>query len=294
MGRLFTIAVVLKFVLSSYCFAQQNYIGYTLEKPDATWILPDTLREISGVTLIDSSTIACVQDENGIIFLYDLKSKKIKQQFTFSGNGDYECVVKVKQLLFVLRSDGMIYEISDFLSDKRVVKNYATGIPSSNNEGLCYDEKNNRLLISCKSDARGKDLMNKRAIYAFDLVTKKLMKEPAYLFDVTEVALFCASRGLELPVHYSRRGKPKKIQLKFRPSALCLHPQSKQLFILSAVDHLLLVVDPATGKLSEATALNSVIFNKPEGVCFYADGTMIISNEAQDKKASLLKFRYNK
>src|SRR6185503_8042893 len=55
--------------------------GYDLTKPDNTLTLPDTLREVSGLTHIDASTIACIQDENGILFIYDVINNRIKKQY---------------------------------------------------------------------------------------------------------------------------------------------------------------------------------------------------------------------
>ncbi len=41
-----------------------NPFGYDLSNPDKTIILPPVLLEISGITVIDSTSVACVQDEN--------------------------------------------------------------------------------------------------------------------------------------------------------------------------------------------------------------------------------------
>src|ERR1700741_607269 len=93
------------------CTAQEiNSLSYSFSKPDARLVLPDTLREISGLTILDNNTIACVQDENGIIFLYDLTKNKVKEQFTFSVNGDYEGIAIAGNTLYVLRSDGVLFE----------------------------------------------------------------------------------------------------------------------------------------------------------------------------------------
>ena len=52
-------------------------IGYNLSAPDRVYILPKKLKEISGITEIDSSRIACIQDEREIVFIYDLNSGQI-------------------------------------------------------------------------------------------------------------------------------------------------------------------------------------------------------------------------
>ena len=47
-------------------------IEFDLSAPDKVYSLPATLYEVSGITEIDASTIACVQDENGIVFIHDI------------------------------------------------------------------------------------------------------------------------------------------------------------------------------------------------------------------------------
>ena len=127
-----------------------NKIGYDFSKPTLNDELPPILHEISGLKIIDSTSIACVQDEDGILFIYNIKSHKITQQHTFGLKGDYEGITLVNDVLYVLRSDGVLFEIKDYLSKKLKVKTYSTRVPAINNEGLCYDAKNNRLLIGAK------------------------------------------------------------------------------------------------------------------------------------------------
>src|SRR5690606_11819055 len=100
--------------------------------------------------VVDSNTVACIQDENGILFLYDIVNHEIKEQFTFGPDGDYEGIARVDQTIYVLRSDGMLFEIRDFNSEAPEVDSISTGIEAKNNEGLCYDEANHRLLIASK------------------------------------------------------------------------------------------------------------------------------------------------
>lgn len=39
--------------------------------------------------------------------------------------------------------------------------------------------------------------------------------------------------------------------------------------------------------------LNPLVFNKPEGITFFENGDMMISNEGQHKKPTLLRFNYS-
>lgn len=268
---------------------EKGNTGYDLTKPDTLFTLPDTLREISGLTIIDSTSFACIQDENGIIFFYDAFKNKIKRQFTFHSDGDYEEIARVEDTIYVLQSDGVLFKITGFESDSFTIGSYITGIPANNNEGLCYDKENNRLLIGCKSKTgKGIENKNKRAIYAFDLNTKLLSEKPVFEFDLQVINQFVVENKIKLPLHTKKNGHTGT-PIKFRTSAICIHPLTKKLFLLSAADHMLFIFD-MKGKIEYLEVLDPELFNKSEGITFFENGTMLITNEAQHKKPTLLRF----
>lgn len=268
----------------------KQYIPYELTKPTEILVLPDTLREISGITVLSDSTIACIQDENGIVFIYNFNQKTIQNQFSFHLDGDYEGIAKVNETLYILRSDGMLFEIENYLSPKFKMDAFATGIPIENNEGLCYDAPNNRLLIGCKSKlGKGPDLKNVRVLYAFDLKTKKLGENPLYTFNVEQIKHLAKKNNLELPSKTNKKGETESV-IKFTTSEVAIHPISKQLYLLSSTDPMLFVFD-AEGKLVTLELLDANLFNKAEGITFLPNGNMFISNEGQRNKPTLLRFK---
>ncbi|MES2514235.1 MAG: hypothetical protein V4580_08815 [Bacteroidota bacterium] len=285
-----SIFIALLGVICSFTVASQK--SYEFSKPVLNDILPASLHEISGLSIIDSTTIACIQDENGILFLYDLKTHRLKQQYAFGLNGDYEGITRVGPVLYVLRSDGILFEINGYKTGKLKVKTYSTGIPALNNEGLCYDSLNNRLLIGAKGrinkDALNKDL---RCIYAFDLKTKILNQKPAYTFSTLGINLFAKLNGVELQKRKTKNGHVVDVSLKLNTSEIALHPITGQLYVLSAADHCLFVFS-ASGELEKIEQLNRITFNKAEGLSFYNNGDMLISNEGQANQPTLLKFKY--
>jgi hypothetical protein len=66
---------------------------------------------------------------------------------------------------------------------------------------------------------------------------------------------------------------------------------TKKLYLLSAVDHMMFIFD-STGKLEHIEQLSPKLFNKAEGITFFANGDMLITNEAQRMKPTLLRFNY--
>jgi hypothetical protein len=267
-------------------------INYNLSSPDKIYVLPGALKEVSGITEIDSTSIACVQDENGILFIYDLLNEKIKNQYPFYNNGDYEDIARVDKTVFILRSDGVLFEIKNFESANPTTESYSTGILAGDNEGLCFDRKAFRLLLAPKSTP-GKDSQNKenRFIYAFDLKSKKLIEKPVYIFDLKVIEKFAAKNRIKVPTKNGKEGHKKDPDIEFRPSSIGIHPFTNQLFILSGMEKLLFVFD-MNGEIEFIEWLNPELFIQPEGITFLKNGDILISNDIKKKKPTILRFNY--
>jgi len=288
-----TMTLIYMILFQSGIGIKENRFEYKLNVPVQTMILPDTLREISGLTNIDSATFACVQDENGILFIFDVTKNKLIKQYAFTIDGDYEGIARVEDSIYVLRSDGILYEILDYKSPHCKTKTYNTEIPALNNEGLCYDRVQNRLLIGCKSRVRHEGFDKyERLIYAFDLHTKKLNPKPVIILNVSEIKNFALRKKISLPSRINKRGERTDQVLKLKTSAICVHPLTQKLYLLSACDYMLFVFDKS-GKIEHIEKLDPEIFNKSEGISFFENGDMLISNEAQGKQATVLRFEYN-
>lgn len=277
---------------SSNSLKNEPFTEYNLSIPDETLILPDILDEISGLTIIDTATVACIQDEQGIVFIYDILKNEIKNQFDFHLDGDYEDIVRVGKTFYILRSDGKLFEISDFESENFNLDFFKTGIPAKDNEGLCYDRDNNRLLIACKTKAgKGKKNKNKRSIYSFDLATKTLSARTAFTFDVNKILKFALRSNIKLKTRKIKKDPVPEPVLKFRTSAICIHPWTKELFLISSEDHLLFVFN-IKAKIEHIEKLDPEMFIQPEGLTFTDNGDMLISNEGKDKSPTILRFNY--
>ena len=290
---LFLTSIYFSFSLSSFQKNSISPLGYDFSKPQLNIILPEILHEISGITVIDSTTVACIQDENGILFLYDIAHNKIKQQLTFGINGDYEGITKVKNTIYILRSDGVLFEIKDFHSKKINVKTYATQIPAINNEGLCYDASNNRLLIGSKGKINKDPLFkDQRFIYEFNLKTQVLNQTPVFSFNINDINISAKLKGVNFKKKKNKKGHLVEIGFKLNTSEIALHPITKKLYVLSAVDHCLFVFN-TNGELEDIEQLNPIVFNKSEGLSFFPNGDILITNEGQAHQPTLLRFKYN-
>lgn len=266
---------------------------YNFEQPDKIISLQDSLREISGIAFINDSTVVCVQDENGILFVYDIQHNRIKERHPFHADGDYEGITTAYNYIYILRSDGKLFEISDFNSKKISTKSYTTNVPASNNEGLCFNYGENELLIGCKNKVTNSDVeKDVRQIYAFDLSEHKLDKNAKFEMRVEDAMTFADKKNLDMSgVGVNKKGKNKNT-FKFNISAIAIHPISGNLYILNAADHALFVVNDKS-KIIAIQLLDPVLFNKPEGLTFKPNGDMFITNEGQEGRANIVSLTYH-
>ena len=229
------------------------------------WQLPGELREISGISWLEDNKIAAVQDEDGIIFIYDLKQRKVVEELKFGNGGDYEGVTVHGKNAYVLESNGRITIINDFQHNDRTITSYDTGFDIENNmESLVYDTENDQLLLIPKDRDAGSDRI--KNVYAFSLEDKTLNPEPIFNIDMGDKVL--------------KNFREKKLYKTFRPSDVAIHPLTKELYILEGSKPKLLILDK-NGTAKNAYKFDKKIFPQPEGITFSPDGNLYISSEGK-------------
>ena len=246
---------------------QHVNLPYNFEEPTEKYVLPDKLKEISGLSYFKNNQLVCVNDEVGKIFIYDINEKKIVDNIPFGKNGDYEGVEVVGDEVFVLKSNGKLkgfkigeaFEREIDCSEPEVIEY----------EGLGYDPKSKRLLLVAKE--RVKSVDDKKMVYAYDFDRKVLFKHIAIPQEqVTDDA----------------NGKD------FKPSGIAVHPKTGQTFIIASSGKKLLVLSEK-GQKEALISLNPKIYRQPEGICFSPDGDLFISSEGKDGDGYILRFRQN-
>ncbi|WP_452220876.1 SdiA-regulated domain-containing protein [Lacinutrix salivirga] len=237
-----------------------------------TYELPEQLDEISGIEWINNMTFAGIQDEDGIIFIYDAKTNRIIKQINFGDPGDYEAIAINKQDAYVMRSDGVIFKIKNYESEDREISKHKTPFSENNNiESLTYDRGNNKLLITPKdTDLEDKD---SKSIYQISLQTMQMDSIPYVKINLKDKAL--------------KDFKHKNIERTFNPSDIAVHPITKDIYVLEGKNPKLLILN-SKGELTKALPLDERRFAQPEGITFSADGRLFISNEADDDKANIM------
>jgi uncharacterized protein YjiK len=224
------------------------------------WELPNQLKEISGFASINDHQLACIQDELGIIFIFDTKTAKVVKEISFGKPNDYEGIAVAGSTAYVVTANGKLYEVAQYESAKPVVTEHATPLTAKQNvEGLCYDQQNNRLLLSIKGNEPGtKDY---KGIYAFDITTKNAAAAPVYKIDLTD------------KIWADIKGKNK-----IQPSDLEINPSTNEIYVIDGANPKLLVLN-ADGEEKELYKMEEPEFVQPEGIAFNKAGELFISSE---------------
>jgi hypothetical protein len=252
------------------------------------WPLPKELKEISANVFLDDVRMACVQDNDGIIYIYNLQSESVDEKIKFADNGDYEGLAIVQNTFYVLRSDGFLFEVQPQKDKTPLVKTYDLPLEMENEtESLCYDSENNRLLIGVKEhDLQEQD---KKGIYGFDLKTKQ-MSTNAVLYIDSKVSI---DDNDDDGKKNDKGKKKKKGKAEIKPSGIAIHPTSRDLYILDGPSSRMFIAD-SKGNIKSKIQLDKKVFPQPEGLCFNKSGELYISSEGgKDGQGVIVKFTPN-
>jgi uncharacterized protein YjiK len=261
---LLALALLISFFVIFY-FIKKNKTAklYEIDKPDFQQNLSKNLKEISGISYFAENQIICINDEVGHLFIYDYEKEEIIDTLEFEADGDYEDVVFLNGISYVLRSDGQI-SVFD-INAKNTAKYDCSSDEVEEFEGLGYDPKSNALLLVAK------EMKGEKAVFQFDLKNKILTKR----FSISKDDI-------------KKNGKHGK---DFKPSGIALHPASGEIYVLASAGKKLLILD-ANGNVKEQYNLDEDQFPQPEGICFTPSGDLIISSEGKNGKATISYFGY--
>lgn len=245
---------------------------YDVSKPDNQWRLPDQLIEVSGNAWVDQNHLLLIEDLHPELYLIKLNGGKAELEKiipfanTEKDKYDIEDVAIVNNTVYALYSHGSLFKINDWNSNNPKIEKFKTFLKKDNDsEGLCFNPANNNLLIACKEEP-GIDDADKftKAVYSFNLNSGKLDKKP---FMVIKENMFKQVADKDL---------------KFYPSAIGIHPQTKDIYILSTKDtKCLAIFTPDGSGLKSFQFIDKDLMPQPEGICFSPEGVMYISSEGK-------------
>ncbi len=252
---------------------------YNLGIPASRYVFPKDLVEISGLEYYTNGIIAGIEDEDGILYLYDTNSRQVVRKIKFDKHGDYESVAIVGNYAFVLSSKGDLYGFIIPDKKKADAKLFKTPFGSNNNlEGMCYYPGDSSLLIACKNDAGIHTELKGRAVYRYSLANGTVDETPFIYISNKVYKAKLDSVGLSKNDHYP-----------FRPSGIAINPDNGYIYLISSVGKLLIVFDK-NKNIVNMVPLPRSEFSQPEGICFSPDGDLFISSEGRSKEGYMIRF----
>jgi len=252
--------------------------GYDLSTP-IKYRMPENLLEISGISFNggNADTFYAIQDEEGKLFYGKLGADQVSHT-KFGKHGDYEDVAICGNVVIVLKSNGKLYTfpLSEVKEPELTnVKEQNGLLPGGEYESMYADEAARKLYVLCKN--------------CDDDKTSK--SSSGYIFDIAANGTLKPAGNFKIDVKQIKKlsGESK---VNFRPSAMAKNPVTKQWYIVSSVNGLLVVAD-ASWKVVATYEIDHKTFLQPEGLAFDRKGNMYISNEGDEfAKGNVLKFNY--
>lgn len=240
--------------------------GYDLNHP-IIYKLPEALVEISGHAFYQGNPdlIYAQQDEDGIVYTLKLsKEPVILNETTFGKEGDYEDLAILGQSVILLRSDGTLFSFPFAeLKNKEAsyVKKFKNLVPKGEYEGLYVDSSHQLLYILCKNCEVDKGLKQVSG-YSLKMEANGNIR-PDGSFNISTQKI------------QSLGGFKKLI---FKPSALTFNPKTKEWFVLSSTNKVLVITDEQWNT-KKVYHLNPKIYIQPEGIAFDKTQNLYISSE---------------
>ncbi len=244
--------------------------GYDLNEPVIVK-LPVMLGEISGVQYYPADTaVFAIEDERGQLYKIYYKRDLGLQHWKFGPDGDYEDICLVDSTFYVLKSEGSIVAFKFENMDTLRTTEFKTNIADSEFESLYYNKNKNSLVMICK-----------------DCDSDKKKALTTILFNLTTQTF---SEGFSISTKPIAKALGEE-KVKFKPSAANINPINGKLYLVSAVNNVL-VEATTDGEVLEVYKLSKALFKQPEGITFSPQGDMMISNEAADNGVGNILF-YN-
>jgi uncharacterized protein YjiK len=244
-------------------------------EPLARWNMPPSLAELSGLAVLDSTRLVTHNDEVGRVAVVDFRRGVVLKQFSLGEKplrGDFEGVTVANGRIWLLESNGMLYEFAEGADGGAVpFTRFDTRLGNECEfEGVAFDPSSESLLLSCKRVTAGSD-RDQLVIYRWSLARRAISP------DAT----------LEIP--YNRLTEESQWK-EIHPSGVAVDPASGNYVLVAARQRVLIEVTPA-GDVVTARPLPST-HPQAEGVGITPDGLLIICDEGSTQPGTITLYRW--
>ncbi len=245
------------------------------DAPVLRWILPDALREISGMVLTADDRLFVHGDEQAMVHEIDYRRGVILKRFSLGSppvRGDFEAIAIVRDTMLMLTSDGMLYRFTEGADSAAVpYSRIDTGLGGRCEfEGMTFDPVADALILACKNalDDAGDDAM---LLYRWPMSTAT----PAPMLLTVPLAAVIGTREWTA----------------FQPSDITFDSRSGNYLIVASRQKALAAITPA-GAVMLSRSLPPG-HPQTEGVAITSDNLLLVSDEATLGPAVLTAYRWH-
>jgi uncharacterized protein YjiK len=242
--------------------------------PVAEWIMPPSLREISGLAVTSGGTVLTHDDNVGRVSEIDPRTGILLKSFSLAGlqKGDFEAITIAGPDIYLLESNGRLFKFRDAADGEQVPYSiYNTGLGKECEfESLTYEPDSSRLLMACKR------LLNKNEGHELRIYILPLpLGNPS------------ATTSMNIPMDEVRQQNKWK---NFRPSDMNIDPFTGNYVIVASREKAYVVVTPE-GDVVRSQMLPGE-HRQAEGIAITKDSLMIVSDEANVTPPKITLYRW--
>jgi uncharacterized protein YjiK len=245
--------------------------------PVAMWIMPNGLREISGLAMTADGRLLAHDDEVGRISVIDPKRGVLLKQFTLGDkppHADFEAITVAGGDIYLLASDGTLYEFNEGADGAHVpytIHDTRLG-KECEFESVAYEADSDWLLMPCKRVGK-KKLQDQLVIYRWRVGSSRSDSARASMFTIPLARVIGRNHWKSL-----------------HPSDMTIDPASGNYVMVASHEKALVEITPL-GAVVRAVPLPGK-HDQPEGVAITKDSILIVSDEATKKPGAITLYRW--
>jgi uncharacterized protein YjiK len=242
--------------------------------PVAKWIMPEYLKEISGLALTADGRLLAHDDELSRIYEVDPRRGVVVKSFMFGHGlrGDFEGITVAGQDIWVIKSNGKLYRFREGENGAKVpFATFDTRLGKECEfEGVAYDSDSSWLVLPCKN-ARGKGFDDELVIYRWKIGT-------ADSAGITKIMI---------PLSEAVGNNKWK---RFRASDITIDPVTRDYVMISSLESGMIIMKP-DGEIISSRPLPGK-HHQAEGIAITKDRILMISDEASSKPPAITLYRW--
>jgi hypothetical protein len=240
--------------------------------------LPRALSEVSGLAFTPDGSLLAHGDERAVIWRFDLASRRPVARFGLGDRrgvlrGDFEDIAVAGDRIFLVTAAGEIYEgraATDGQTGRAARRTGGLG-RGCEVEGLGWDAGTRSLLLLCKT-TRTRRWHDRMVILAVSVDTWRFEREPRILVDRADL----------------KRATGEK---EFHGTGLARHPRTGTWLVVAGPERTYVELSPK-GDVLGGGRLDRDRHRQPEGIAVAPDLTLLISDEAAGRTATITAYAY--